>query len=109
MSRSRMIVSTITALLLGIGLSAAPLRAETASVPPGALNGPNPVTEWALIVQSAIHNPSEPRGVGSSYVLHTITQLAVYDAVMAIEGGFEPFHAAPEAAEDADVRAAVDR
>jgi hypothetical protein len=64
------------------------------------------VTEWALIVQNAIHNPTEPRGAGSSYALHAITQLAVYDAVMAIEGGFEPFHTAVKAAKDADVRAA---
>jgi hypothetical protein len=109
MGRFRLIISSVTAVLLGIGLLAAPLGAAAMAspVPRGAVPGPNVVAEWALIVQTAIHNPGEPRGVGSSYVLHTITQLAVYDAVMAIEGGFEPFHAAPKAAEDADVRAAV--
>jgi vanadium-dependent haloperoxidase-like protein len=40
-------------------------------------------------------------------VLHTITQLAVYDAVVAIEGGYEPYGEAMEAPEGADVRAAV--
>src|SRR6185436_10960462 len=74
---------------------------------PAGAAGSNVVTEWALIVQNAIHNQAEPRGVASSYVLHTITQLAVYDAVIAIEGGFEPFHTAVKAAKDADVRAAV--
>ena len=97
MGRSRLIVSIVIAVLLGIGLPAAPAGAA----------GSNVVTEWALIVQSAIHNQTEPRGVASSYVLHTITQLAVYDAVIAIEGGFEPFHSAVKAAKDADVRAAV--
>lgn len=98
MGRSKLIVSGAIALLLGMGLPAAPA---------GGAPGPNVVTEWALIVQSAIHNPSEPRGAGSSYVLQTITQLAVYDAVMAVDGGFEPFHTAVKAARDADVRAAV--
>lgn len=93
----RLIFSGVIAVLFGVGLPAAPVGAT----------GPNVVTEWALIVQSAIHNPTEPRGVPSSIVLHTITQLAVYDAVMAIEGGFEPFHTAAKAAKDADVRAAV--
>ncbi len=97
MGRSRLIVSSVIAVLLGIGLPAAPAGAA----------GPNVVTEWALIVQTAIHSPGEPRAVPSSYLLHTITQLAVYDAVMAVEGGFEPFHTAVKAAEDADVRAAV--
>ena len=98
MARGRLIAASVAAVLLGVAVPAAPA---------GAATGPNAVTEWALIVQSAIHNQTEPRGVASSYVLHTITQLAVYDAVIAIEGGFEPFHTAPEAAKDADVRAAV--
>lgn len=98
MGRSRLIASGVISVLFGIGLPAAPA---------GAATGPNVVTEWALIVQTAIHNPSEPRGAGSSYVLQAITQLAVYDAVVAIEGGFEPFHTAAKAAKDADVRAAV--
>ena len=97
MRRSRLIVSSVVAVLLGMGLPASPAEAA----------GPNVVTEWALTVQNAIHNQTEPRGVASSYVLHTITQLAVYDAVMAIEGGFEPFQTVVKAAEDADVRAAV--
>jgi hypothetical protein len=108
MGRLRLIVSFVTALLLAIGLTTAPVgAAATAPAPGGAVTGPNVVTEWALIVQTAIHNPSEPRGPGSSYVLQAITQLAVYDAVMAIDGGFEPFHTTPKAAKDADVRAAV--
>jgi PAP2 superfamily len=42
-------------------------------------------------------------------VLHTMVHLAVYDAVVAIEGGYEPFgtHKKQRLQEDADVRAAV--
>jgi hypothetical protein len=98
MGRLRLSVFGVIAVLLGIGLPGPPA---------GAATGPNAVTEWALIVQTAIHNATEPRSVPGSYVLHTVTQLAVYDAVMAVEGGFEPFHAGAKAAEDADVRAAV--
>lgn len=68
---------------------------------------PNVVTEWSRIVQPAIHNPAEPRSQASSIVLHTLVQLAVYDAVMATEGGFEPFQTKLDAPDGADVRAAV--
>lgn len=67
----------------------------------------NPVTDWASIVQPSIHNASEPRPPLSSEVLHTIAHLAVYDAVVAIEGGYKPYTTAIEAPEGADVRAAV--
>ena len=39
--------------------------------------------------------------------MHTITQLAVYDAVVAINGGYEPYHTAINAPKDADLSAAV--
>lgn len=71
------------------------------------VTGGNPVTDWASIIQPSVHNPSEPRPPGSSEVLHTIAQLAVYDAVVAIEGGYEPYRTDVEAPEGADVAAAV--
>lgn len=40
-------------------------------------------------------------------MLHTISHLAVYNAVVAIEGGSEPYGKGVEAAKGADVRAAV--
>jgi hypothetical protein len=67
----------------------------------------NVVTDWAGIVQPAIHNASAPRPPASSEVLHTIVQLAVYDAAIAIEGGFEPYLEPVVAPAGADVRAAV--
>jgi hypothetical protein len=74
---------------------------------PNPGTGPNPVIEWAGIVQQAIVGPSAPRSAGTSEILHTMVHLAVYDAVVAIEGGSRPFAAKIEAAPGADVRAAI--
>jgi hypothetical protein len=74
---------------------------------PHALPAPNVVTDWAGIVQSAINNPAAPRPPASSEVLHAMIVLAMYDAAIAIEGGYRPFTAAIEAPAGADVRAAV--
>lgn len=73
----------------------------------GTDKAPNVVTDWAAIVQPAIHNASAPRSAGTAQVLHTIVMLAVYDAAMAIEGGFEPYAVDIRAPRRADVRAAV--
>jgi hypothetical protein len=68
---------------------------------------PNPVLEWAGIVQQAIHGPAAPRSADRSEILHTMVHLAVYDAVVAIEGGSRPFAARITAAPNADLPAAV--
>src|SRR5437762_11090320 len=65
----------------------------------------NVVTDWATIVQPAVNTP--PRLPGIQFVLHATIQLAVYDAVMAIEAGYEPFLRVLPAPVGADVRAAV--
>ncbi|MGH9011267.1 MAG: vanadium-dependent haloperoxidase [Acidimicrobiia bacterium] len=72
-----------------------------------AVTDRNPVVDWAAIIQPAVHSPGEPRPPGSSEVLHTIVHLAVYDAVVAIEGGYEPYATAMDAPQGADVAAAV--
>lgn len=68
---------------------------------------PNAVTDWAAIIQQGITGPAAPRSAGTSQVLHTMAMLAVYDAVVAIEGGYEPYAAAIQAPAGADLRAAV--
>ncbi|MGH9161173.1 MAG: vanadium-dependent haloperoxidase [Vicinamibacteraceae bacterium] len=70
-------------------------------------NAPNVVADWAAIVQPAIHKASVPRSGGTAQILHTIVMLAVYDATMAIEGGYRPYAADIRAPRHADVRAAV--
>jgi hypothetical protein len=67
----------------------------------------NVVTDWAAIIQPAIHDVNAPKSPASAEVLHTIVHLAVYDAVTAIEGRYKPYAAAIQAAPGADVRAAV--
>jgi len=67
----------------------------------------NVITDWAGIVQPAINNSSSPRPPASSEVLHATIQLAVYNAAIAIEGGFQPYGSPVSAPHGADVRAAV--
>ena len=70
-----------------------------------ALYGQNVVTDWATIVQPAINTP--PKLPAVQLVLRAMVHLAVYDAVVAIEGGYQPFAVAISAPPGADVRAAV--
>ena len=71
----------------------------------GCVYGQNAVTDWAGIVQPIINHPAKPTGV--VYLFRAQIQIAVYDAVMAIEGGFIPYAAAIPKQPGADVRAAV--
>lgn len=66
----------------------------------------NVITQWSAIVQPAIIG-SPARPATSSEVLHTMVHLAVYDAVMAINGGYRPYAASIQAPAGADVPAAV--
>lgn len=68
---------------------------------------PNAVIHWANVVQQSIHNAGAPRSAGSSEVLHTMVHLAVYDAVIAIEGGAQPFASYIPYTPGADVKAAI--
>ncbi len=74
---------------------------------PGVGRAQNAVTDWVNIVQLSINNAAAPRPPASSEILHTIVHLAVYDAVVAIEGGYAPYGAAIAAPAGADVSAAV--
>lgn len=79
-----------------------------AGAPQASANtSPNAATDWALIVQQSIHNASAPRSAGTSEILHAMVMLAMYDAVIAIEGGFEPYAARIQASADADAAAAA--
>jgi hypothetical protein len=55
------------------------------------LHGQNVVTDWAKIVQPAVNTP--PKAPAYQMVQRAVIQIAVYDAVMAIEGGSMPFTA----------------
>jgi hypothetical protein len=64
----------------------------------------NAVTDWNEIAQNAIVAGRPP---GSSVVLEGIVQAAIYDATVAIEGGYEPFVARPTVNRPASTAAAV--
>jgi hypothetical protein len=64
----------------------------------------NAVTDWNEIAQNAI---VVGRPAGSSAVLEGIVQAAIYDATVAIEGGYEPFVATPTVTRPASTAAAV--
>jgi hypothetical protein len=97
-------VGRVVVLLAAVGsLVAGPVAGVLAQATPAQ----NVVTEWSRIVQPAIHNAAEPRTPVGAFIVHTVVQLAVYDAVMAIEGGFAPFRTTLDAPAGADVRAAV--
>ena len=67
----------------------------------------NAVADWSAIVQPAIHSAAAPRPAGSAQVLHTMVVLAMYDAMVAIEGGYAPYAARIPSWPGADARAAV--
>jgi hypothetical protein len=71
----------------------------------------NAVTDWNRITQNAITTApppgAPPRPVGSSLVLEGIVQAAIYDATVAIEGGYEPFVASPSVTQPASTAAAI--
>ena len=85
-------------VLLSCVLLAGPVHASAA---------PNAVTDWATIVQTSIHNATAPRPPAGALILHATVVLAMYDAVVAIEGGSEPYAARIHPWPGSDVRAAV--
>src|SRR5262245_60924844 len=71
----------------------------------GSAYAQNVVTDWGTIVQPTINATASLPGL--QMVLRATVQIAVYDAVVAIEGGYRPFAAAIAAPPGADIRAAV--
>jgi hypothetical protein len=71
----------------------------------GSADAQNVVTDWATLVQPAISGTSTLPA--AQIVIRAMVQIAVYDSVVAIEGGFQPFATAITAPPGADARAAV--
>jgi hypothetical protein len=74
-------------------------RAESLSPAP-----PNVINDWALIAQNTIA-PTVTTAGQNAY--GAMVPIAMYDAVVAIEGGYQPYTAPVIAPADADVTAAV--
>jgi hypothetical protein len=71
----------------------------------GSVYAQNVVTDWATIVQPAVNATATLPAV--QIVLRAMVQIAVYDSVVAIQGGYQPFAAAITPQPAADIRAAV--
>ena len=73
------------------------------------ISAQNVVTDWASIIQPAVlsNGSGGARSPGTAEILHATIQLAMYDAAIAVEGGYAPFAANLSAPAGADVRAAV--
>jgi hypothetical protein len=70
---------------------------------------PNVVTDWALIAQNTIA-PTPTTAlvfIGGQMVYSPLAPIAMYDAAVAIEGGYRPYTAPVIAPVDADLTAAV--
>src|SRR6478672_11852919 len=66
---------------------------------------PNTVQQWNKIAEDTVVGSGAFQGEGEVYMSYTAT--AVYDAVVAIEGGYEPYGPAISAAPGASVDCAV--
>ena len=95
----------VLALAIAIAVAAVAATAQATSGATATTAGQsNAVTDWNLIAQNAIVVGRPP---GSSLVLEGIVQAAIYDATVAIEGGYEPFVASPSVSRPASTAAAV--
>lgn len=94
------VVMCVLAISLQVHSGVTAARAESLSLAP-----PNVINDWAIIAQNTI----APTVVGGATLsAHgAMVPIAMYDAVVAIEGGYEPYAAPVIAPAGADVTAAV--
>jgi hypothetical protein len=93
-------VVALAVVALGIAASAGTTREAAAALPPG-----NTVAQWNQITEDTVAGVDMLADEGFIYMAYA--SAAVYDAVVAIEGGFEPYGPAITAPEGASVDAAV--
>lgn len=84
--RRTILLAITAALLAGATASAGAMNRTHAGV--HHPSGPNAVTDWSLVAQNAI---SVGRPPASSEVLNGLVHAAIYDAVVSVEGRYEPF------------------
>jgi hypothetical protein len=104
------VVATTVEPTFGTPARATEAQACEASAASPATIG-NAVIDWNRIAQNAITTAppagAPPRPVGSSLVHEGIVQAAIYDATVAIEGGYEPFVTSPSVTRPASTAAAI--
>jgi hypothetical protein len=90
----------IAVVSLAVGASAGTTGDAAAALPPG-----NTVAQWNQIAENTVVGSGAFQSEG--YIYMAYVSAAVYDAVVAIEGGFEPYGAAITAPAGASVDCAV--
>jgi hypothetical protein len=90
----------IAVTALAVGASAGTTRNAAAALPPG-----NTVAQWNKIAEDTVVGSGAFQSEGLIYMAYV--SAAVYDAVVAIEGGFEPYGPAITAPPGASIDAAV--
>jgi VCPO second helical-bundle domain len=93
-------VVALAVVALVVAASAGTTRDAAAALPPG-----NTVAQWNQITEDTVAGVDMLADEGFIYMAYA--SAAVYDAVVAIEGGFEPYGPAITAPEGASVDAAV--
>jgi hypothetical protein len=93
-------VVAIAVAALAVAASAGTTRNAAAALPPG-----NTVAQWNKIAEDTVVGSGAFQSEGLIYMAYA--SAAVYDAVVAIEGGFEPYGPAITAPAGASVDAAV--
>jgi hypothetical protein len=101
-SRFRMLGLLIVALAVAVAIGGATGRSAQAVLDPTL---PNTVQQWNKVAEDTVVGSGAFQGEGEIYMAYT--SAAVYDAVVAIQGGFEPYGPAISAPAGASVDAAV--
>ena len=111
MKRAVVLGATILAVTFGVPHLGAPPRADAASF------APTPVIDWSTEARRAIV-PAGPGGIfgpenygnkfpGEAAIYMGIVHVAIYDAAVAVEGGYEPYAGHVTAPADTSAAAAV--
>jgi hypothetical protein len=81
--------------VLGLGVALLLTAAQSTAAKPAtqSLEGPQVVLDWNATAAATLVASGKPQPESMMYV--ALTQVAVYDAVVAIEGGFQPYLIVP--------------
>jgi hypothetical protein len=101
LGRSSLLALVVASLVAPVGQATAGLRTQRL-----VSAGGNAVTDWATIAQDSIVVVAK-KFPGIAPIFMTIVQAAVYDAVIAIEGGSTPYATDVDAPEGSSSEAAT--
>lgn len=103
--RATLIAVTLVLAASNVASAAPTVGGKASGAAPTSSHEPDAVAQWNQLASSALLAAGNPPHI---YVLHmAMVHAAVYDAVNAIAGGFEPYIAAPAAAQAGDSQASA--